>query len=193
MADAGPGGAEDIVHCATKSGSFDYNYLRGELEDVREFEVFRRERDLLQGEMGEMELVAELAEFKGHCCAEKGNKQTTNPSRLGTIICYHEHFVGLSGPLGIPLIRSVIQAVKRAHVEKSTHQRVSRPVTWGIPTRIHGSIPSWGVEERTVWIGLALFYFMMLQVLELLAGEKEGFHGICCGGGMQRLSQISNS
>lgn len=135
--------------------------------------------------MGEMELVAGLAEFKGHCCAEKGNTQTTSPSRLVTIICYHEQFVGLSGPLGIPLTRSAKkQRVKRAHVETSTQQRVSRPVTWSILTRIHGSVPSWGVGKKIVWIGLALSYFLMLQVSELLAGEKEGFHGICCGGGM---------
>ena len=33
----------------------------------------------LQKYMGEMELVGELVEFMGYCCAGKGNKESTIP------------------------------------------------------------------------------------------------------------------
>ena len=56
----------------------------------------------LQKGMGEMELVAELAEFMGYCCAEKGNKETTIAGKLVAINFYE--LVGLSLPLGNPLI-----------------------------------------------------------------------------------------
>ena len=36
----------------------------------------------LQKGMGEMERVAELVEFMGYCCAEKGNKETTIAGKL---------------------------------------------------------------------------------------------------------------
>lgn len=134
----------------------------------------------LQKELGEMELVAELTEFMGYCCAEKGNKETTIAGKLVAINFYHEQFVGLSLPLGNPLIRSVKQGIKRAHVEKGSQQRVRRPLTWGILTRMQESVPSWGVGGRVVWIGLALSYFLMLRASELFAGEKGEFHSIYC-------------
>ena len=90
--------------------------------------------------MGEMGLVAELAEFMGYCCAEKGNKMTI-AGKLVAIISYHEQFVGLSLPLGNPLIKSVKPGIERAHVEKSTQQRVRRSLTWGILTRTQESVP----------------------------------------------------
>ena len=65
--------------------------------------------------MGGMKLVAELAEFMGYCCAEKGNKMTI-AGKLVAIIFYHEQFVGLSLPLGNPLIKSVKPGIKRARV-----------------------------------------------------------------------------
>ena len=98
--------------------------------------------------VGKMELVVELAEFIGYCCAEKGNKKTTIAGKLVAINFYHEQFVGLSMPLGIPLIESVKQGTKRAHVEKGTQQRVRRPLTWGILTRMPESVPYWGVGGR---------------------------------------------
>ena len=55
-----------------------------------------------------MELAAELAEFMGHCCAEKGNKGTTIADKLVATIFYHAPFIGLSTPLGKPLIRSAL-------------------------------------------------------------------------------------
>ena len=61
----------------------------------------------LQKYTGEMELVEALAEFMGCCCAEKGNKESTGVGKLVAINFYHEQFVGLSMPLGNPLIRSV--------------------------------------------------------------------------------------
>ena len=65
-------------------------------------------------------------------------------------------------PLGNPLVESVKQGSKRARVEKGTQQRVRRPLTWGILTRMQESVPCWGVGGRVVWIGLALSYFWML-------------------------------
>ena len=61
----------------------------------------------LQKGMGEMELVAELAEFMGYCCPDKGNKKATIAGKSVAISVYHELFVGLSLPLRNPLIKSV--------------------------------------------------------------------------------------
>ena len=91
--------------------------------------------------MGEMELVAELAVFMGYCCAEKGNKETTIAGKFVAIIFHNEQFVGLSLPLGNPLIKSVKQGIKRAHIEKGTQQRVRKSLTWGILTRMQESVP----------------------------------------------------
>ena len=126
--------------------------------------------------MGEMELAAELAEFMGYFCAGKGNKDTTIAGKLVAISFYHEQFVGLSMPLGNPLIISVKQGINRAHVEKGTQQRVRTPLTWGILTRIQDSVPSWKVGGRVTWIGLALSYFLTLRASELFAGEEGEFH-----------------
>ena len=86
----------------------------------------------LQKGMGEVGLVAGLAEFMGYCCPEKGNKETTITGKLVAINFYHEQFVGLSLPLGSPLIKSVKQGIKRARIEKGTQLRVRKPLTWGI-------------------------------------------------------------
>ena len=132
----------------------------------------------MQKGMGEIELAVELAEFMGYCWADKGNKETTISGKLVAINLYHEQFVGLSMPLGNPLIRSVKQGNKRAHVEKGTEQRMRRPLTWGMLTRMQESVPSWGVGGRVMSIGLALSYFLMLRASELFAGEKGEFHSI---------------
>ena len=58
----------------------------------------------LQKGMGEAELAAE---FMGYCCARKWNKESTIAGKLVAVQFYHERFVGLSLPLGNPLIRSV--------------------------------------------------------------------------------------
>ena len=116
-----------------------------------------------------MELAAELAKFMGYCCADKGIKETTIAGKLVAIIIYHEQCVGLSMPLGNPLIRSVKQGIKRAHVEKCTQQRVRTPSTWGMLTRMQDSVPSCGVGGRVVWMGLALPFFMF-RASALFAG-----------------------
>ena len=78
------------------------------------------------------------------------------------------------------MIRSVKQGIKRAHVEKGTQQRVGRPLTWGILTRMQDSVPFWGVGGRVVWIGLTLSNFLTLRASELFEGEKEDFLSIYC-------------
>ena len=56
------------------------------MEVVGELGVVRRERVLVaERDGGEMELVAELAEFMGYCCAEKGNKEATIAGKLVAI------------------------------------------------------------------------------------------------------------
>jgi len=134
----------------------------------------------LRKDMGEMELVEELAEFMGFCCAGKGNKESTIVGKLVAINFYHEQFVGLSVPLGNPFIRSVRQGIKRAHVEKGSQQRVRRPLTWGMLTGMQENVPSWGVGGRVMWIGLALSYFLMLRASELFAGKKGVYHKVYC-------------
>ena len=66
--------------------------------------------------MGETELIRELVEFMGYCCAGKGNKESTIVGKLVAINFYHEKFLGLSMPMSNPLIRSARQGIKRAHV-----------------------------------------------------------------------------
>ena len=61
-----------------------------------------------------------------YCCAREENTDSTIAGKLVAVQFYHEEFVGLSLPLGNPLIRSVQQGIKRAHVEKCTEQRVRR-------------------------------------------------------------------
>ena len=76
----------------------------------------------MQNVMGKTKLVAGLVEFMGFCCAEKGNKETTIAGKLVAINFYHEQFVGLSMLLGNPLIKSVKQGIKRAHVEEGAQK-----------------------------------------------------------------------
>ena len=76
----------------------------------------------MQNVMGKTKLVAGLVEFMGFCCSEKGNKETTIAGKLVAINFYHEQFVGLSMLLGNPLIKSVKQGIKRAHVEKGAQK-----------------------------------------------------------------------
>ena len=57
--------------------------------------------------MGEAELAAEVTGVMGYCCASKGNKESTIAGKLVAVQLYHEQFVGLSFPLGKPLIRPV--------------------------------------------------------------------------------------
>ena len=89
--------------------------------------------------------------MEGEWCAEKGNTETTIAGKLVATNIYHEQFVGLSMPLGNLLIRSVRQGIKRAHVEKGTQQRVRRPFTSGMLTRMQERVLSWGVGEG--WCG----------------------------------------
>ena len=50
--------------------------------------------------MGEMELVEELVEFMGDCCAGKGDKESTIVRKLVPINFYHdEQLLGPSVPL----------------------------------------------------------------------------------------------
>ena len=104
----------------------------------------------------EMELVGEWVEFMGYSCAEKGNKESSIVGKLVVINFYHEQFVGLSVPMGYPLIRSVSQGIKRAHVETGSQQRVRRPLTRRMFRGMQGSIASWVDRERVLWIGLPL-------------------------------------
>ena len=75
-------------------------------------------------------------------------------------------------PLGNPLIRSVKQGIKRAHVEKGSQQRVRRLLTWQMLTGMQENIRPWGVGGRVMWISLALTYFPMLRASQLFAGKK---------------------
>lgn len=61
---------------------------------------FVAEECWLQKYMGEVELVGELVEFMGYCCARKGKKESTILGKLVAINFYQEEFVGLSVPMG---------------------------------------------------------------------------------------------
>ena len=104
----------------------------------------------LRNDMGEMELVGKLVAFMGHCRAGKGNKESTIVGKLVVINFYHEQFVGLSVPLSSPLIRSVRQGIKRAHVGIGSQQEVRRPLTWGILTEMQESVQARGVGGRVL-------------------------------------------
>ena len=122
---------------------FDQKYLRRQLGDECELEVVRRQGVLLAERDGRDGAQSELCRFVGKCCAKKGNKEEI-AGKLVVIKFYNEQFVGLSMPLGNTLIRSVKQRIKGAHVEKGTHQRVRRRLTWAILTIMQESVPSWG-------------------------------------------------
>ena len=144
----------------------------------------------LQNEMGEMELAAELGEFLGYRCAEKWKQEATIAGKLMEIICDPERFVGLSMSLGNPLIRSVKQEIKRAHVEKDTLQRVGRPLTCGVLARMQDCVPYRGVGRRLVRIGVALFYFLCCGHRNCSRGRsRSSMVCIVCGGGMWRFSE----
>ena len=83
----------------------------------------------LRKDMGEMELVGELVEFTGYCCAGKENKESSIVGKLVAINFYHEQFLGLPVPMSNPLVGFVRQGIKRAHVEMGSQQKVRRPLT----------------------------------------------------------------
>ena len=134
----------------------------------------------LRKDMGEMELVGELVEFMGYCCTGKTNEESTIVGKLVVINFYHEEFLGLSVPMSNPLIRSVRQGIKRAHVEMSRQQRVRRPLTRGMLTGMQGRVQAWGVGGRVLRIGLALPYLLMLRASELHAEGKGVLHRVYC-------------
>ena len=78
-----------------------------------------------------MELVRELVEIIKYCCAGKGTKKSTIVGKLVVINFYHGQFLGLSVPMSNPLIRSVRQAIKRAHVRIGSQQKVGKAVGMG--------------------------------------------------------------
>jgi len=82
-------------------------------------------------------------------------------------------------PLGNPLIRSVKQGIKRAHVEKGSQQRVRMPLAWGMLAGMQENVLSWGVGGRVMWTGLALSCCLMLRASELFAGKKGEYHSVC--------------
>ena len=86
----------------------------------------------------------------------------------------HKQFVGLSISLGNPLIGSVSQGIKMAHVGKGSHRRVRRPMTRGMLTGMQENVRLRGVGGRVMWIGLASSYFLMLRASELFTGKKGG-------------------
>lgn len=100
--------------------------------------------------------------------------------KLVAINFHHEQFVGLSVPMGNPLISSVRQGIKSAHVEMGSQQRVKRPLTWGMLTGMQGNVPSWGEGERVLWKGLALPYFLRRRASELYAKETGMYHEVNC-------------
>ena len=98
---------------------------------------------------------------------------------------YYEQFLGLSVPMSNPLIRSVRQSVKRAHVEMGSQQKVRRSLTWGMLKEMQESVPAWrgrgkGVAGRVLLIGLALSCYIMLRASELFANGKGMIHEVYC-------------
>ena len=116
----------------------------------------------------------------GYCCAGKGNKESTIVGKLVAINFYHEQLLGLSVHMSNPLIRSVRQGIKRAHVGMGSQQKVRRPLTWGMLTEMQESVQAWGVGRRVLWIGLALTYFFMLRASELFVNGKGVFQKVYC-------------
>ena len=101
---------------------------------------FIRKGYRLRKDMGEIGLVGELVEFMRYCCAGKVNKESTIVGKLVAINLYNEQFLGLSVPMSNPLIRSVRQGIKRAHVGMGSQQKVRRPLTWGMLTEMQESV-----------------------------------------------------
>ena len=89
----------------------------------------------LRKDMGEMELVGELVEIMRYRGAGKGIKESTIVGKLVAINIYHGRFLELSVPMSNPLIRSVRQAIKSAHIRMGNQQKVRRPLAWGMKRR----------------------------------------------------------
>ena len=134
----------------------------------------------LRKDMRAMELVKELVEFMAYCCAGKGSKESTTVGKLVAINFYHEQFLGLSVPMSNPLIRSVRQGIKRAHVGMGSQQKVKRPLTWGMLTEMQESVQAWGVGGRVLWIGLALTYYFYVASVGIICQRKGLFHKVYC-------------
>ena len=132
----------------------------------------------LQKGMGEMELgVGRVHEE----LLSGGRKQgDDNSGQASGDYFFHGQFEGLSSPLCNPLIKSMKQGIKRAHVDNGTQERARRPLMWGMLTRMQESFPYWEVGGGVVFIGLALPYFLTLRASELFTGEKGDFHNMYC-------------
>ena len=50
-------------------------------------------------------------------------------------------------PMSNPLIRSVRQGIKRAHVEMGSQQKVKRPWTWGVLTEMQEGVQARNKRE----------------------------------------------
>lgn len=138
-----------------------------------------------------MGLVAELAECMVYSCTEKGNKKTTTAGKLVAINVFNGQFMGLSLPLDNPLVRSVNQGIKRAHVERGSQQR-ERETDIDEGAREYPLLGGWGrggVDRLGV-----------VPVL-LCCGHREYSRGrressivfIVSGGAMPRFSGITSS
>ena len=99
--------------------------------------------------MNEWEIVEELMDFMGYCCAEGENKGSTVAGKPVPVNVYDEQWVGLS----LPLMKALKKWIRRAHVVAGYQTRARKPLTWEMIKVMEESIGELGVGGRIALIG----------------------------------------
>ena len=115
-----------------KSFSFDSKDLRGELEDVGDLTVFYREGVLAAERRGRDGAGRGIGRVHGILLRREREQGVDLVGRLVA----PRAVLGATVPMSNPLIRSVRQGIKRAHIGMGSQQKVRRPLTWGMLTEM---------------------------------------------------------
>ena len=122
----------------------------------------------------------EPAKYMAYCCAVRGNRESTVAGKMVAVKFFHEQWMGKSLSLNHFLMKAVREAIKRAHVEEGTQQRMRRPLSWETLKYMKEAAKEWGVGGRVAWIGLALTYLLLLRASELFAEDDGRVHAVYC-------------
>ena len=83
-------------------------------------------------------------------------------------------------PTIAPVLKSALKGIARGHIAAGTPRQVRLSVSWGMLLEGEGLIPSWGAEEKEMWLCLCLSYFLIARSDEVFASDSGVVHPAHC-------------
>lgn len=127
-----------------------------------------------------------LVEFAAWCCASENSQPGTVSGKLAAVKYFHVVEAGVDLPTDSPLIKRLLQGMKRAFLLAGAPKRLPVPVALDVLFS-HGSSAArqWGRRGRVMYLCLLLTYFVGARAHELFqndAGEVHLAHRLTRGG-----------